>query len=92
VRDLARQHTEAALETLVRIMQRGKSDAARLAAAVAILDRAWGKPVQALEHSGPDGERPFPSPTSLTDAQLERVLGFARDLRTELEANGGPPS
>jgi hypothetical protein len=29
--------------------------AARVAAAQALLDRGWGKPMQAMEHSGPDG-------------------------------------
>jgi hypothetical protein len=34
-----------------------------VSAATALLDRGYGKPVQAMEHSGPDGE---PIPTSLT--------------------------
>ena len=44
-----------ALQKLLTLME---SDDERIAlvAANSILDRAWGKPVQANEHSGPDGE------------------------------------
>jgi hypothetical protein len=44
VRDLARQHTEAAIRTLVEIMESGKSDSARAAAASELLSRGWGRP------------------------------------------------
>jgi hypothetical protein len=53
--DLARQHTETALSTLVQIAQASESDAARVSAATAILDRGYGRPRQAVEHSGPEG-------------------------------------
>ena len=51
----ARRLSSIALGTLRRVCESGKSDAACVAAANAILDRAFGKPSQALEHSGPDG-------------------------------------
>jgi hypothetical protein len=44
VRDLARQHTRKAIGTLVKVMQSGESDSARVAAANALLDRGFGKP------------------------------------------------
>lgn len=44
VRDLARQHTRKAIQTLVKVMQLGESDSARVAAANALLDRGYGKP------------------------------------------------
>lgn len=45
VRELAREHTEAAIETLATIAQNPKaSDSSRVQAATALLDRAWGKP------------------------------------------------
>jgi hypothetical protein len=44
VRDLARLHTQEALETLVDIMRTGKTDSARAAAASELLSRGWGKP------------------------------------------------
>ena len=54
VRDLARQHTTLAVETLVHIMQHGTKDAARVAAAQTVLDRGWGKAVQAVEMTETD--------------------------------------
>jgi hypothetical protein len=53
--ELLREHTHTALEALVEIIESGSPDAARVAAAVALLDRAYGKPRQAIEHSGVDG-------------------------------------
>jgi hypothetical protein len=73
---------------LGEIMRRGKPDAARVSAAVALLDRAWGKPVQAVEHSGPEGERLFPAPVDLDDEHLDRMLQLARELRAAASGNG----
>ena len=50
--EMAQVHAEAALGTLVQIAASGESEAARVAAANAILDRGYGKPPQALQHSG----------------------------------------
>ena len=44
LRDIARQHTELALRTLVEIAERGENESARVTAANALLDRGWGKP------------------------------------------------
>ena len=48
VRELARQHTPQAISTLVKIVEKGRSEQARIAASVALLDRAWGKPTQPI--------------------------------------------
>lgn len=48
LRDVARQYTEQAIETLVQIALAGESEAARVAAANSILDRGYGKPSQVL--------------------------------------------
>jgi hypothetical protein len=53
--ELAQQHTGTAISALVEVARTG-SDAARVAAAVALLDRAYGKPVQMIEGPGPEGE------------------------------------
>lgn len=53
--ELARKHTAAALNVLVEVAKKSESDSARVAAANAILDRGYGKPRQAHEHSGPNG-------------------------------------
>src|SRR5262249_11671052 len=50
VRDLARQHTEAAVITLVSIMNNAEEPGrARVAAAEALLNRGWGHPSQPLD-------------------------------------------
>jgi hypothetical protein len=96
IRELAASHAPEAIQTLYAIMKSGRTSAAvRVAAAVAILDRAYGKPTQPLEHSGPEGTRLFPPASALSAAQLERALTVFHDLRTELwdsVENGGPPS
>lgn len=52
----ARKHSPAALQTLVEIAADPEVAApARVTAATAVLDRAWGKPFQAI--TGPDGEK-----------------------------------
>jgi hypothetical protein len=49
IRSLARSHTRAAINVLVGVMRaKDATPAARVSAANAILDRGWGKPVQAL--------------------------------------------
>lgn len=56
IRSLARQHTAAAIKTLVDIMgKEGVNEAARVSAANSLLDRGWGKPSQPItgEDEGP---------------------------------------
>jgi hypothetical protein len=56
VRDLARAHTEDAIRTLVEIRgDKTQPAPARVAAATALLDRAWGKPSQPLDGDGQGG-------------------------------------
>lgn len=57
IRDLAREHSTEAIETLVSVMRKADAPAAaRVAAANGVLDRAWGKPSQPI--SG-DEENPL---------------------------------
>jgi len=53
--ELARHHTNDALDALVEIMKSGQSDSARIAAATAILDRGYGRPTKttSLEVNAP---------------------------------------
>ena len=57
VRDLARRSTPAAIEALENIMNQATAPAsARVAAAEALLNRAWGRPTQPVsgdEDAGP---------------------------------------
>lgn len=43
---LAKEHTKEALDALISIAKHGRSEGARVNAAIAILDRAYGKPHQ----------------------------------------------
>jgi hypothetical protein len=56
VRDLARAHTQLAIDTLAEIAAHGVSEMARIAAANSLLDRGWGKPAASLELRDPDFE------------------------------------
>lgn len=49
IAEQARDHAEVALKTLVDIARNGEGEAARVSAANAILDRAYGKPSQAVD-------------------------------------------
>ena len=65
IRDAARRHTRAAVETLVSVMENPDAPAAaRIAAANGILDRGWGKATQYVQ----EGENPYDA-LSLTERQ-----------------------
>jgi hypothetical protein len=50
IREIARQHTDGAIETLVRVMgDKEASPSAQVAAASALLDRGWGRPAQTID-------------------------------------------
>lgn len=77
--ELAQKHTATALQVLVDVAKKGESESARVAAANAILDRAYGKPSQSHEHTGRNG-----GPIQTVDltklsgdelAQLEHIFG-----------------
>ena len=56
VQTLAREHSREAIEGLVRILRDEKTPpVAVVAAANALLDRAWGRPMQAVQHTGSIG-------------------------------------
>ncbi|WP_159441456.1 hypothetical protein [Gemmobacter megaterium] len=57
IREQAQEHGEAALQALVTIAKsRTAPPAARVSAATAILDRAYGKPLSSVEHTGKGGK------------------------------------
>lgn len=55
VRELARAASVPAIERAIQLIADNDPNVA-LKAINCVLDRAWGKPAQAVEHSGPDGE------------------------------------
>jgi hypothetical protein len=75
VKQAAREHTEAAIETLVGVVNNEEAPtAARVAAANAILDRGWGKPGQYVETSV--RKKPI---REMTDEELMEAIAAARD-------------
>jgi hypothetical protein len=75
VKQAAREHTEAAINTLVAVMDNEEAPAAaRVAAANAILDRGWGKPGQYVETSVLN--KPI---REMTDEELNAAIAALRD-------------
>jgi len=82
LREAARQFTDDALKALAAICIEGKSEAARVSAACALLDRGFGKPTQQLETGSP-GEF-----SRLTDEELEALIAEGVKLIATDKANG----
>ncbi len=62
IRALAQQHAASALETLVAIYSDvNEKGSTRVAAADSILNRAYGRPEQAVSLEGPGGEAIVPN-------------------------------
>lgn len=80
--ELARNHADDAIATLVEIARHGQSDSARVAAANALLDRGYGRPAQAMELTGADGKDLVPEapkgvlvvPGVMCEADWEKML------------------
>lgn len=68
---LAREHTEEAVETLVEVMRDNRAPAAaRVAAADKILNRGWGQAPQTITIKDDDAQ---PDLSQMTDEQLEAL-------------------
>jgi len=95
MRDLARQKTEKAIETLESVMN-GKNTPpnARVAAAVALLDRGWGRPPQAMEVLASEKENQSPSwdLSKLTDKELEVLRGLGEKATMKGSESTNPTS
>ena len=86
IRDIARQHTNTAISTLVTIMN--DSDAApsaRVGAATALLDRGWGRPAQTIEATINPG---FAALDSALDGMASALLAKMRQDTPSPKTNG----
>lgn len=84
--EMAKEHGPAALAVLAKEMHDADTASARISAATAILDRAYGKPPQALEHTGKDGG---PIKTQeLGRLELARRVAFILSDAAKEEDNG----
>ena len=81
LREAARQFTDDALKTLAVICNEGQSEAARVSAACALLDRGYGKPTQQLETGSP-GEFSRMSDEEL-DAAIAENLAIINEYKRE---------
>jgi|SRR6516164_4279037 len=80
VRDAARAHTSEMIDILVSVARsKDAPDAARVAAASAVLDRGWGKPTQPTENK---------TDLNVTDDRNELKREIA-DLLGSTAANAG---
>lgn len=78
IKDICREHTELAVNTLIEVAKRGTSDGARVAAASTILDRGWDKPKQGVAHTGEISVFYQPAPVydvPLPDHIRDRLIG-----------------
>lgn len=75
--EMAKEHADAALQTLVQIATGGESEAARVSAANAILDRAYGRPAQSMALSNPDGSPLGPTIVKIVAATHDNGDGQA---------------
>jgi hypothetical protein len=82
LREAARHFTDDALKTLAAICNDGQSEAARVSAASALLDRGYGKPTQQLETGSP-GEF-----SRMTDEELDAYIAESAELIATHKANG----
>jgi len=81
--ELARELTDEAIETLRSVMRSGQSEAARVAAANAVLDRGYGKPPQ---FSTGDAKA-FKAATEMTDDELASVIASGSSGRAATPTN-----
>ena len=76
VQELARAHTAENIEGLMEVARNPKAPAqARVAARVAVLDRAWGKPGQSIDMNV--------NPKDELDHMLETLNGQTRGIPTK---------
>lgn len=73
--EMAKEHAAAALRTLAEIAKSGESESARVSAATAILDRTYGKPTQAVQHSGALETYDLSKVSDADLDRLEKILG-----------------
>lgn len=87
LKEAARAHTEAAINTLATVMaDKDVAPAARVSAACALLDRAYGKPMQSTELTGKDGKDLLP--VNREPREVARKLAFLLRRGTEAKKEG----
>jgi hypothetical protein len=75
--EVAREYTPQAIEALVKILTKGTSETAIIAAANAIIDRGWGKAKQPIT-GGDDDDAPIRTEVDLKGLSTEALRELAR--------------
>ena len=88
MQELARAHTPEAIAALVTALN---SPRERVAAAVALLDRAWGKPIRAIEGAMDLCSYVLRTPPPVDSVDQWLRLHAPRDSRTDPAIDGKPP-
>lgn len=84
--DLARDHTEKAVKSLVAVLDNAEAtDAAKVSAATAILDRGWGRPKQDLGIE----MKPDEASAALLEQARKRAAGSAIVIESVVSSIGG---
>lgn len=88
IRSLARSHTATAINTLAGIMeQKDAPPAARVSAAVALMDRGWGKPSQIVDMTVRRAVAKDLADDELADIALGRSEGAADETLDPSQLN-----
>lgn len=81
--DLVAGHVETAIATLAEIARNGESESARVSAATAILDRAYGRPGQSVEVTDV-------TPFTPTEIIIRAAHPISSDVEAEIDAARRP--
>ncbi len=90
VREAALQHGPAAVAELARLMTEGRTDQVRIAACREILDRAYGKSRQSVEHTGHDAGPIVVKEISDKEKMRRLALFFLEDQESNASSSSPP--
>src|SRR3989344_8077235 len=83
IREIARQHTNEAVQVLVKVMNDAKAaPAARVGAATALLDRGWGRPAQTITASI-EGKESIDASLLASAGNLLEQIAAGKDVPSE---------
>ncbi len=92
IRDIAQSYGEKAIREAGRLMTNAETEPARIAAINIILDRAYGRPAQAVKHEGAIGTYDASKLAELSDDQLKAFYAILTVLAPSTAADGGAAS
>lgn len=89
--EVARAHTDDAIQVLVAVMEdRAAPSASRVAAATAVLDRGWGKPNQAVSIDRETLRTDAPT-ANISDERMASLMNILMHRVHEARARGELP-